>query len=143
MLRKPLSWFPSFLRFRAGTRLLEEAERPEDAVWLVEELWKGSGPALSKQMHPACVVVIWAVQQHMFDRLDWLATWAGELVLCVGGVESLGVLSRESVACDKTVESGVGEARELNELLFPSYLFRSSIYCTFRVEGEVGSTVRW
>ena len=62
----------------------------------------------------ACVGVAWAVQEHVLDSLDWLAAWAGELVLCVEGEESLSVFSCEGVSGDETVEGGLGEARELN-----------------------------
>ena len=58
--------------------------------------------------------VLWAMEEHVLDCLDWLAALASNLFGCVAGEESLCEQSNESMSCCKAVESGVGRAGELS-----------------------------
>ena len=51
--------------------------------------------------------MLWAVQEHMLNCLDWFAAGAGNLVWGVLWEEALGVCSYKCMACSKTVECGL------------------------------------
>ena len=54
----------------------------------------------------------------MFDHLDWLATWAGNLCKGVFRVEPLGVFPNEGMACYNMVKGCICDAREINFFRF-------------------------
>ena len=51
-----------------------------DALRVLEELWEATWAAIVHEESVACIVVVWAVYEDMFDGFQGLAALAGNLV---------------------------------------------------------------